>query len=546
MPLPQNGTAWPPPALAPMRAKWGEWAAWWGNNTEQLASVYSGSTQTRDGVIRSAVKAAVRFFWGETRQDLTKPAERKLHVPVASDLCQASSDLLFAEPPTVTVDVEAPQDRPDGTVPAVDPTVQRTMDRLDELTGADFHKALASGAEAAAALGGVYLRVTWDQSLLDRPFLTVVDYDAAYPEFRWGRLVAVTFWQVVRADGQQVWRHLERHELDAFGVGVIEHGLYQGTVDNLGHPVPLADHPATADLAAIVDAESRVSTLTPGLDVFHWENVTPNRRWRSDPLGKHLGRSDLDGLEPLLDGLDEAYTSLMRDIRLGKAMLMVPQGLLQNHGPGQGASFDQNEIYSPVNAAPGSVADAKLAVEQVQFSIRVQEHEQTIALLWNQIIRSAGYSAQTFGEGGDVAVTATEVFAKERRSGLSQGRKGRTVRPVLEQAVAKLLAVDAAVFASGVDPSLPVRVELADGVKDDPRALAETAQLLANAVAASIETRVRLVNPGKDQAWIDAEVARIMDENDMQLADPDTIGVDGAGLSDQFEPAGVADADPTG
>jgi A118 family predicted phage portal protein len=534
MPLPANGTAWPPKQLEPMRSKWTEWAAWYSNDLDQLASVYTGKTRPASvGIVRTAVRAVTRFFWGQSNADLTAAPERKLHVPIASDLCQASSDLLFAEAPIVAVEHEA-QVSEDGKAIAPPTNVQTTMDRLELITGPDFHKALADGAETAAALGGVYLRATWDTSIATHPFVTTVDYDAAYPEFRWGRLVAVTFWNVVKTDGHMVWRHLERHETDAEGVGVIFHGLYQGATDNLGRAVPLADHASTEGLP--VDAHSKISTLTEGLDVFHWENIGPNRLWRNDPLGKSFGRSDLDGIEPLLDALDEAYTSLMRDIRLGKAMLIVPDSMLTNNGPGGGASFNQNEIYSGVNAAPGSVADSKLAIEKVQFDIRVADHEQTISLLWNQIIRSAGYSAQTFGEGGEVAVTATEVFAKERRSGLSQGRKGRTVRPTLIALVRKLLAIDKAIFTSGADDTLRINVEIADGIKDDPEALARTAQMLWTAQTASIDTRVRLVNPGKDESWIKAEVERIKTENGIgQVADPDDVGADGENLGLQFQ-----------
>lgn len=538
MPLPENpqATTWPPANLAPMTDKFAEWSAWYANDTDGLKGVYQGTGKTRDGVVKTMVKAAVRYFWGQTQADLTKGPERKLHVPVASDLCQASADLLFSEPPTINVDYDTPvgPDGKPGTKPA---NVTTTEERLEKITGPDFHEALVAGAEAAAALGGAYLRVTWDDTLTDRPFLTVVDYDTAFPEFRWGRLSAVTFWRTLSVNGQRVIRALERHETTPDGVGVIYHGLYTGTPQHLGQPLPLADHPETAGMAQVVDENGMVSTGTPGLAVFHWKNAAPNRRWRADSLGRHLGRSDLDGIEGLLDALDETYTSLIRDLRLGRAMLVVPQGMLTNNGPGQGASFDQHEIYSPVNAAPGSVADSKLAVEQVQFAIRVQEHEQTIMLLWNTIIRSAGYSAQTFGEGGDVAVTATEVFAKERRSGLSKGRKGRTVRPVLVDAVRKMLAIDAEVFQSGADPTLSLHVELSDGIMDDPEALARTAQLLGTALAASIETRVRLVNPGKDETWIQDEVARIKAENNVELADPDMVGLDGDNLSRDFEEA---------
>lgn len=534
MPIPENNTAWPPKQIRPMLDKWEEWSGWYTNDLDSLAEVYSGEhrnappTAANQGIIRTAAKAARRFFWGEKRTDLTRPPERKLHVPVAADLCQASSDLLFSEPPEVSLDIEDEQKE----------TLQTTSDRLAELTGPDFHKALAQGAEVAAALGGCYLRVTWDSEILDRPFLTVVDYDNAVPEFRWGRLTAVTFWQVVQVEGQQYWRHLERHATDEQGIGIIEHGLFQGTEWNLGHAVPLTEADETAELANLVDANSSISTGSEGLDVFHWENLTPQRTWRSHHLGRNLGRSDLDGLEPLLDALDEAYTSLMRDVRLGKAMLVVPESMLTNNAPGRGATFDHSEIYSPVNVAPGTVADNRMNVEQVQFSIRIGEHEQTIAALWQAIIRSAGYSAQTFGDadsntGG--AQTATEVAARERRSGLTQSRKARTVLPVLEQVVRKLLDMDAVIFSSGVDTSVPLTVSLQDGVKEDMQTLANTAQMLSAALAASIETRVRLVHPDWSNEEVDREVERIKDENSISLEEPEQTGRGGFNLPNIFE-----------
>src|SRR5690606_4592477 len=145
----------------------------------------------------------------------------------------------------------------------------------------------------------------------------------AWPEFRWGRLLAVTFWRVVQETEFITVRHLERHELDAQGNGVILHGLYQGTRDQLGHVVPLTENEATRGLQVDASGASTVFPRTPGLGVVHVPNQRPNRLHRAHPVGRDLGRSDLQGVEGLLDSLDEAYTSWMRDIRLGKARLFV-------------------------------------------------------------------------------------------------------------------------------------------------------------------------------------------------------------------------------
>lgn len=525
MPLPAANTAWPPANLAPVLNQMGAWATLYANDTASLGKALGRAVdrKNRAGVINQML----RFFWNQATTDLTRQPERKLHIPLASDLAQASADLLFSEPPTVT--------------PAED-VDDATSERLALITGPEFHRILTTAAETSAALGGVYFRATVDRTIEQYPFITKVDADAAAPEFRHGRLIAVTFWQLAgtESDGHTIVRHLERHELDRDGIGIIIHGLYRGTADNLGQPIPFTESPVTAWLTEPGTVEhlrdgNTISTGTPGLAVTYAPNVIPSRVWRNNPVGAYLGRSDFDGVEPLMDALDETFSSLMRDIRLGKSMLVVPRAMLDNSGPGRGATFHQDEVFTPVNVAPGTAADNKMAIEQVQFDIRVAQHEQTIMLLWNRIISSAGYSAQTFGETGDIKATATEVISRERRSYMSRDRKIRSLQPALEGIVSKCLAMDAVTFQSGAKP-VPVRVQFADGVQDDQESLARTASLLATAISASIETRVRLLHKDWGEDAIKDEVAKIKEENGVPaLADPDMIGINGAGLSNQYE-----------
>lgn len=275
---------------------------------------------------------------------------------------------------------------------------------------------LQTAAEVGAALGGVYLRPVYDKTVADRPWLDAVHADRAVPEFAWGRLRAVTFWRIVHQADGQVWRHLERHE-----PGVILHGLYQGTAEKLGRMVPLEDHPATAGYATAVNEQGAIETGYDRLDVSHVPNQV-SRRWRCNPALKDFGRSDLDGVETLMDQLDETYSSWMRDIRLGKGRIIVPDQYLQGHGPGKGASWNPDrEAYAGLAMLARPDSSGQLTV--AQFQIRVQEHRDTAEDLVNQILRSAYYSGQTFGLGGDVAVTATETVAKERRSMTTRGRK---------------------------------------------------------------------------------------------------------------------------
>ncbi|MFF8656817.1 phage portal protein [Streptomyces huasconensis] len=507
MPLPTGDIVWPPPYLAPALDCMETWDTWWSGDTDRLETLYGGSSgigpdpkrhQFSDGVIGRIA----RWWWGTP----TPAGERrtKVHVPLAGDLCGGSADLLFSEPPKLSVS--------DAT---------STQARLDQLTDDGLLATLQTAAEVGAALGGVYLRPVYDTDIADRPWLDAVHADRAVPEFRWSRLSAVTFWRIVGEEDGQVWRHLERHE-----PGVILHGLYQGTREKLGRPVPLEDSPATEGFAEAVDDEGRILTGYDKLDVSYIPNQT-SRRWRCKPKLADLGRSDLDGVEGLMDQLDETYSSWMRDIRIGKGRILVPSAYLQNRAPGRGASWNPDrEAYAELDMLPSPGGGQQLTV--AQFAIRVAEHRDTAEDLVNQILRSAGYSGQTFGLGGDVAVTATEVVSKERRSMTTRGRKILRWRPGLAHAVEALLAVDREVFRSQVEPQPPT-VEFEDSVQEDPLTLATTVETLRRAEAASTETLVAMTHPEWDDKQIAEEAEKILKESGRATADPTMTGAEGGG-----------------
>jgi len=539
MALPQTTQAWPPAQLVKTLPQMGVWSAWYAGDSDQLSSVYGGATgadpsatgffASDHGGFRATVgRALTRWFWGEQSRG---PDRRvKLHVPIAAELCQASADLLFAD---------------QITLKAADVATQA---RLDTLCDDGLHSELAEAAEVGAALGGVYLRVTWDDTVSpDKPFLTHVDADQAIPEFTWGRLTAVTFWQVVARDGKHVYRHLERHETLADGTGVILHGLYDGEEDKLGHPIPLTEQPATAGLAQHVDAFGIISSESDGLCIEYVPNQTPNRKWRTDQHGRNLGRSDLDGVEQLMDALDEVYTSWMRDIRLGKSRLMIAKSLLDNVGTGNGAAFNvEQEAYASMNLlAGGDNPKLKDQIEQVQFKIRVEEHKATSDQIVQDILRLAGYSSETFGiyDGGGPVKTATEIESKQQRSLLTRDRKIRLWRPAIARIIEKLLAVDNALFHTALVVQQP-DVWFPDGVQDSPLSIAQTVQALRAAEAVSDQVAVGMVHTDWDEDEVLEEVARIVAERvaaqPPALPDPMFMHPTDGSLTDGGAPAGDA------
>lgn len=522
MALPANGTAWPPAELAPILTKYREYGAWYGNDVETLTDIY-----TRAAGRKGVLSRLRTWFLGAKTSGAVET--NSIHVSLAQEICRTSANLLYSEPAKATV-----------VPPTESDNVDKVQERLDLIAGPDFEQLSISAGEISAALGGVFKRITWDTTVKDHVFITKVDADSAWPEFTAGVLTAVTFWRVVGRNNTTVWRLLERHEVRN-NVGVIVYGLYQGTDVNLGQAQPFDAHESTAWLlrpdtvTQLLDGNT-VSTLTPGLGAVYAPNILPSSLWRNDPLGSNLGRSDLEGIEQKLDALDELYSSWLRDIRLGKGRLIVGESMLTDLGTGKGAGFDLDQtIFTPVKAAPASMADSKMAIEKVQFDIRTEDFLKAIDHFRRIILAAAGYSPSTFGltdDGG--AMTATEVAARQQLSFTTRKRKVLGVKPADEAILAKALATDAAVFPAGGAKPYKVSVEFPDGISDDPKAIAETNQLDYNSQSSSIETRVRTKNPDWDQTKVDEEVALIREEFGLgALEDPAAFGTDGAGIIPQ-------------
>ncbi|MGW1039884.1 phage portal protein [Streptomyces sp. NPDC002547] len=502
MPLPTGDTPWPPtdPCVQTALADWDSWYSADPDRLEQryLNRGYRTLPESRPAQFRGGLVGSIaRWFWGNP----TTPGEKrdKLHVPLAGDIARTSSELLFSEPPKLLSE--------DST----------TQDRLDALVNEGLQPTLLEAGEICSALGGSYLRVVWDEEVSDRPWIDSVAADRGLPEFRYGRLVAVTFWTVVeQEDSRRVLRHLERHEK-----GVIYHGLYEGSLTSLGAVRPLTDHPSTAPLASQVDAQGGIATGAPKhLTAAYVPNVRPARAWRHIPSAAYWGQSDYQGIEGIMDALDETYSSWMRDVQNGKGRVVVPSSMLDSQGPGQGAAWnEERRIFTPLNMLQRP--NDPNVIEVVQFNIRVQEHRDTCAALLEQAVRQAGYSASTFGEVGDAtAVTATEIRARERRSMGTRAKKALYWGPALSDITEALLAVEAGdrFRVTGLDLNGGVEVEFQDSISESPTELATTAELLRRAEAASTETLVRLVHPDWDDARVMQEVDGIQAED--ALADP--------------------------
>lgn len=434
------------------------------------------------------------------------PGEKRTrtHVPIAGDIAQTSASLLFSTPPELKTTLE-------GAAGAANQAW------LDELIDDGFHTRLMEAAEMCSALGGVFLRIVWDTSVSDKPWIQPVPADVAVPAFAYDKLKAVTFWQVLEDNGTDVVRHLELH---VPAQNQIVHGVYMGDQSDLGEIVPLSDFPATARVFSDLKGDTLNLPDLPfdASTVVYIPNVRPNKVWRElGPQAWPLGRSDYWGVEPLMDNLDEVYSSWMRDIQLAKSRIIVPPEYLDNIGRGQGAVFEpERQVFTPLSMLHDGGGSPMITMNQ--FKIRWEEHQNTCTDLINRIVQEAGYSPQSFGDYQGNAPTATEIEARERTSLMTRQKKIRYTRPPLADIIYSLMCVARLYFgASAITPERPDLV-FPPVALPDVTVMAQTVASLAGAEAASKRTLVMMAHPEWDDEQVAEEVQLIISEVGMDMA----------------------------
>lgn len=470
--LPENPKQnWPPDEWKDYYNVMDEHSAWYSGDPNIIAAVHSDRVFTPSPQGR---------FWAREVHE-----ERRLmvHTPIAADVSETSSDMLFGEAPEFST------------------TQDSSIERLAEITDGGFMALLLEAAEIASALGGVFLRAGWNKDVRpDRPIISIVHPDAAIPTFEHGVMTDVIFWKEVGRENATVWRLLQLHE-----PGTITSALYEGNAEKIGSRVDLMRFPSTAALDEV--EETGLDTL----DCVYVPNKLPNRRARGTPIGQ----SDYAGSEGLLDGLDEIVTSWIRDVRLGQSRVVVPDEFLEGSLDGKKFSIDR-EVFSTLNMTPQLANEA--GIKEIQFEIRADAHLTSALTVMERIVSNAGYSPQSFGlniEGRAESGTALRI--RERKSIATSKKKMLYWRPAVEKLLGIVGEIDRRVFNKGFEEA---RMNPAAPVTPDMNETAQTVQTLDSAEAISVDQKVRMLHPEWSEEEVEMEVEAIRNESGMAVSSP--------------------------
>ena len=462
--------------------------AWYSGDRLRISNLYQSRlyTPTKEGA-----------FWAKRSKE---HRQVMAHVPVAKDIAATSASFLFSEHPIITI--------PDS---ATNANALETENRLHEIISKGlYYPKFLEAAEIASAMGGVFLKVDWDLGLTNYPILNLVQPDNAIPVFQYGVLQSVKFVQAIGSEPNSdvVYWLIEEHYS-----GLIISKLYKGTSTTLGKEISLQSLPETASIS------KEVITGLEGLATVYIPNNLPNPKYRGLPLGA----SDLEQIDSLMDSLDEEYTSLLRDIRLAKGRLVVPEVFVEYDRENKESVFDiDQEIFTTINAATSS-EDTSKQLTVTQFAIRSEEHIQAMDFTLRNIFTTVGYSPQSFGmDVSGAAESGKALRIRERKSIKTTAKKAEYFAPALKQILKVVLEIDALHIGSGIDV-FDVNVQIQDSIKNEVEDIANSIALLDRARALSTEAKIDMLHNDFTPEEKLEEINRIKAEQGMFMPSVDDV-----------------------
>lgn len=269
------------------------------------------------------------------------------------------------------------------------------------LDGNNFIKEFQRYLEYTFALGGMVIKVYWDEGIK----LSYVTADCFIPIAWDNKHITEGVFVNEISKGDKKYTLLEWHLIEG-EEHVIKNELYESkNQGDLGVKVSLAT------LYSNLEEEVRIKDLSKPMFVYFKPN-TANNLDLSSPLGISLYANSLDTLK----SLDIAFDSFQREFVLGKKRIIVPTSAIKTVvDPISGMPhryFDStDEVYEAMK-----FDDGDQSIKDISVELRVEEHTAAINALLNYVSMQVGFSAGAFSFDGQGVKTATEVVSENSKT----------------------------------------------------------------------------------------------------------------------------------
>lgn len=261
----------------------------------------------------------------------------------------------------------------------------------------------------------------------------------------------------VTKKGKFTYTLLEFNEWDGVDF-VIRNELYKSE-----QPSEIGIKVSLSEIYPNLDELVTITGLTRPPFVYFKPNLANNFELNS-PLGISLFANSMDTIK----ALDVAFDSFMREFKLGKKRILVPQYAIKTVvDPEDGCLkryFDaSDEVYQAFNF--DSMDNQKIHDNSVE--LRVEEHIEAINTLLNILAMQTGFSSGTFTFDGEAVKTATEVVSENSKTFRSKNSHEIIIEEGIKELVISIGEIASLYDIFTIPDKFEVSVDFDDSIADD-------------------------------------------------------------------------------
>ena len=497
-----------------------EYRVWSMGNSYVLRRFFVGTLEYR----------TCNYFW--TRAPLSY---RMIHSGLPGLICSKMPRILFGNgiAPTVSVYKDSGEVDKNKTKAATDYTLQL----IDKVKLRDV---LTECATNESWGGHSFIKFSFDTAISNFPIIEAADIMSTEVVKERNETVAIIFktWYEDKKKGnqQRKYRLDEIYTTDATGDAVIRYELYELTTGEEKR-VPLNSIPETQKIVeAVNDDDEFVFTGLKGMLAFDKPNKLPSLEFPHS----NYGASDFEGATDSFDAVDEAYSTIINEIRDNRTFrYFASHNFRRDKDTGEiltpDDGFTKNFVLTEGDIDQEQGVNKNRIVDQIPD--KTEEHKAKYLTAVTVALNKAGLSPYSIGITGLESINQSAESQQERNKVTLETRKAKLElwTPYLSKVLSQLLAFNTYLLNTvGVkqdDMPLPdmditlstVTLDFGEYLQDTDKDLVDIWGLAKSQGISSTQNAVRELHKSWSEKQILDETNVILFENGMATDTPNGL-----------------------
>lgn len=497
-----------------------EYRVWSMGNSYVLRRFFVGTLEYR----------TCNYFW--TRAPLSY---RMIHSGLPGLICSKMPRILFGNgiAPTVSVYKDSGEVDKNKTKAATDYTLQL----IDKVKLRDV---LTECATNESWGGHSFIKFSFDTDLSNFPIIEAADIMSTEVVKERNETVAIIFktWYEDKKKGnqQRKYRLDEIYTTDATGDAVIRYELYELTTGEEKR-VPLNSIPETQKIVESVNGDDEVVfTGLKGMLAFEKPNKLPSLEFPHS----NYGASDFEGATDSFDAVDEAYSTIINEIRDNRTFrYFARHNFRRDKDTGEiltpDDGFTKNFVLTEGDIDQEQGVNKNRIVDQIPD--KTEEHKAKYLTAVTVALNKAGLSPYSIGITGLESINQSAESQQERNKVTLETRKAKLElwTPYLSKVLSQLLAFNTYLLNTvGVkqdDMPLPdmditlstVTIDFGEYLQDTDKDLVDIWGLAKSQGISSTQNAVRELHKSWSEKQILDETNVILFENGMATDTPNGL-----------------------